>query len=340
MFRQIDFSLKVLLSFGKVQASITRSYHHVRPVIKYNLTKPQVDITKYDPQGSFSDPVIKHIQARDFENSTSERSMNVMSLYGGDSKGVVPLNDFVFGANPRLDIMHRNVVWYRASIRSGTADVKRRSEVRGGGRKPWQQKGTGRARQGSIRAPHWRKGGSAKGPKPRDYAYDLPYKVRRMGLRTALSSRYTQGDLTIVEDFDDIPEHPQDLSLLLEERGLHNSLLVDGFKNRELISLTSEMEKVDVSTSLYLHVYGILVRNKLVLSLSALRILEEKLCEDNRIVTDPNYELYHQDMLLDKSLLYHEYNPKNNDIRGRPIPKIPKKSTRHKLPMSRRDLKR
>ena len=86
-----------------------------------------------------------------------------------------------------------------------------------------------------------------------------------------------------------------------------------------------------------LHVYGMLIRSKLVLSLQAVRILEEKLCEDNRIVTDPRYELYHQDMLIDKNLLFKELDPKKKVLRGRLIPEVPKKSIRHKLPMSRQD---
>lgn len=322
-----------------------RGYHHVRPVIKHNLSKPEVDIDKYDPTGKFSPMVRNFINAREFENAGG-RMVDVVSLQTGENKGSVVVNDFVFGCNPRLDILQRNVVWYRASIRLGTASVKRRGEVRGGGRKPWPQKGTGRARQGSIRAPHWRKGGSAKGPKPRDWSYNLPYKVRRLGLRTALSCRLTQGDLTIVEDLTDLPTDPKDIAYILQNRGLENCLIVDGFENKQLEFVTRDFEKVDATHSLFLHVYGILMRQKLVLSLQALQLLEEKLCEDNRIVTAPEYELYHQDMLLDKSVLFHEYDPKSKDIRGALIPKPPKNTLRKKLavkkkpPMSRRDLKR
>jgi len=329
--------LKRLLN--KVVCDCSRNYHHARPVIKYNLTKPAVDLAKHDPENEFSPLVREFIEARDFENHTSDRTINVISLRDGKIKGDIQLNNFVFGANPRMDILHRNVVWYRASIRAGTASVKRRSEVRGGGRKPWRQKGTGKARQGSIRAPHWRKGGSAKGPKPRDWAYDLPYKVRRLGLRTALSARLAQGDLTVVEDLSSLPSSSEDFGEILREHGLQNSLIVDGFENFNLNEVTEPLEKVDATHSLFLHVYGIMIRHKLVLSLQALRILEEKLCEDGRIITDPNYELYHQDMLLDKNLLYKEYDPKAKELRGRLIPK-PKKVDRRSLKYSRQDLKR
>lgn len=326
-------------AFRKCLWDTLRNYHHVRPVIKYNITKPEVDLTKHDPNNEFSPLVREFIQARDFENSGSCRKIGVISLQDGKWKGDVELNNFVFGTNPRIDILHRNVVWYRASIRAGTASVKRRSEVRGGGRKPWQQKGTGKARQGSIRAPHWRKGGSAKGPKPRDWSYDLPYKVRRMGLRCALSSRLSQGDLTVVEELSNLPASDHDLTKLLTEHGLQNSLIVDGFENLKLNELTEPIEKVDATQALFLHVYGILRRHKLVLSLQALRLLEEKLAEDGRMITDPNYELYKEDMLLDKNLLYKEYDPKTKTLRGTLIP-VPKKLDRRSLSFSRKDLKR
>lgn len=324
-----------------ILCNCSRNYHHVRPVIKYNLTKPDSDVTQYDPENQFSPLVREFFEARDFENGASSKKVNVISLVDGKCKGDVQLNEFVFGANPRIDILQRNVVWYRASIREGSACVKRRSEVRGGGRKPWRQKGTGRARQGSIRAPHWRKGGSAKGPKPRDWSYDLPYKVRRLGLRTALSARLAQGDLTVVEDLSQLQCSSQDFGEILREHNLQNSLIVDGFENMHLNELVEPLEKVDANHALFLHVYGILIRHKLVLSLQALRLLEEKLCEDGRRVTDPNYDLYHQDMLLDKDLLYKEYDPKQKELRGRLIPPTPKVAkNRRSLPFSRRDLKR
>lgn len=306
-----------------------RGYNHVRPVIKHNLVKPEVDLTKHDPHGTFDPKVLEFIKARDFENSGGQK-VDVVSLLSGESKGIVELNDFVFRTNPRIDILHQNVVWYRASIRAGTACAKSRGDVRGGGRKPWPQKGTGRARQGSIRAPHWRKGGSAKGPKPRDWSFNLPYKIRRLGLRTALSCRLAQGDLTVVEDFNDLPPEPNDLQYMLGQRGLENALLVDGFQNQQLQAITKDIDKLDSTFSAFLHVYGILVRHKLVLSLQAVRLLEERLCEDGRIVTDSNYELYHQDMLLDKADLYKEYDPKWKRLRGALLPIPIKKKKRGK----------
>jgi len=311
-------------------------YREIRakPVISYNLTKPVVDLSKHDPECKFSPSVLNFIKARDFENSGG-RKVDVVSLYNGEKRGTIEVNDFIFGANPRIDILHRSMVWYRASTRSGTACVKRRGEVRGGGRKPWKQKGTGRARQGSIRSPLWRKGGSTKGPKPKDWSYHLPFKVRRMGLRVALACRLAQGDLTVVEDLNSLPSASPEFQELLVGLGLGNSHIVDAFENEELDRLTSDLDHVSSNHALFLNVYGILVHHKLVLSLDALRILEEKLCEDNRIINTPEYELYHQDMLLDKKLLNHEYDPKTNRIFGNIYKKPPKKSIRKNLPMSR-----
>jgi len=333
--------LKTALGIGRpmqlMQGILFREYRAAQPMVKYNLTKPAVDISKHDPNGEFSESVVDFIKARDFENSGG-RKIDVISLESGDKKGTVEVNNFVFAANPRIDILHRNMVWYRACIRTGTASTKTRGERRGGGRKPWPQKGSGRARHGSNRSPIFEGGGLAKGPKPRDYSYQLPFRIRRMGLRTALSCRLAQGDLTVVEDFSCIQQHSQ-LEDLLAERGLQNCHLVDGFQNDELDQLTRQVDSLSSTSALFLHVYGILVRHKLVLSLGALRLLDEKLCEDNRVINTSKYELYHQDLMIDKELLFHEYDPKSNSIIGKYQPPLPKKSLRKKPPMSRLDWK-
>ena len=106
----------------------------------------------------------------------------------GKSVGEMTLSDAIFGIEPNTSVMHAAVVNYLANQRQGTQSTLTRSEVRGGGRKPWKQKGTGRARQGSIRAPQWTHGGIALGPKPRSYRFALPKKVRRLALKSAFSS--------------------------------------------------------------------------------------------------------------------------------------------------------
>jgi len=118
----------------------------------------------------------------------------------GAEVGKVTLSPEVFEVQPHISVMHRAVVTHLANRRSGTADTLTRGEVRGGGRKPWRQKGTGHARQGSIRAPHWTGGGVVFGPHPRDYSLGIPKKVRRLALRSALSVKLAEGQIKVVDD--------------------------------------------------------------------------------------------------------------------------------------------
>ncbi len=126
------------------------------------------------------------------------------ALYSADgvSQGEVGLNPDIFGIEPNVPVMHQVVTAQLAAARAGTASTKTRAEVRGGGRKPWRQKGLGRARQGSIRAPQWIGGGVAHGPKPRDYSQRTPKKMKRLALRSALSARAAAGQIKVVETFD------------------------------------------------------------------------------------------------------------------------------------------
>ncbi|APB74115.1 MULTISPECIES: 50S ribosomal protein L4 [Paenibacillus] len=117
----------------------------------------------------------------------------------GSQVGEIDLNDAVFGIEPNKHVLHDAVVMQLASLRQGTHKVKGRSEVRGGGRKPWKQKGTGRARQGSIRAPQWVGGGTVFGPTPRSYAYKLPKKVRRLAIKSALSSKVIENEIIVLD---------------------------------------------------------------------------------------------------------------------------------------------
>ncbi len=133
----------------------------------------------------------------------------------GTSSGDVKLDAAIFGIEPNLDVLHQVITAQLAAKRSGSASTKTRAEVRGGGRKPWRQKGLGRARQGSIRAPHWVGGGVAHGPKPRDYTQRTPKKMKRLALRSALSARASESAVKVVEDFDwAAPKTKQAVSLL------------------------------------------------------------------------------------------------------------------------------
>ncbi|MGM1049672.1 large subunit ribosomal protein L4 [Paenibacillus uliginis N3/975] len=117
----------------------------------------------------------------------------------GSQVGEVELNDAVFGIEPNVHVLHDAVLLQRASLRRGTHKVKGRSEVRGGGRKPWKQKGTGRARQGSIRSPQWKGGGVVFGPTPRSYSIKLPKKVRRLAIKSALSSKVIDNAIIVLD---------------------------------------------------------------------------------------------------------------------------------------------
>ncbi len=133
----------------------------------------------------------------------------------GASKGTYDLDADIFGIEPNLDVLHQVVTAQLAAARRGTASTKTRAEVRGGGRKPWRQKGLGRARQGSIRAPHWVGGGVAHGPKPRDYTQRTPKKMKKLALKSALSARASEDAVMVVEDLDwSAPKTKQAVSLL------------------------------------------------------------------------------------------------------------------------------
>lgn len=128
--------------------------------------------------------------------------MPKVALYNqsGSQVGEIELSEAVFGIEPNTSVLFDAVIMQRASRRQGTHKVKNRSEVSGGGRKPWRQKGTGRARQGSIRSPQWRGGGIVFGPQPRSYSFKLPKKVRRLAIKSALSSKVLDNDIVVLEN--------------------------------------------------------------------------------------------------------------------------------------------
>jgi len=145
----------------------------------------------------------------------------------GSRAGDVKLNPDIFGIKPNMDVMHQVVTAQRAAARAGTHSTKTRAEVRGGGRKPWRQKGLGRARHGSIRSPQWAGGGVAHGPKPRDYSQRTPKKMKRLALRSALSARAADGQIKVVETFDvwDTPR-TKNATALLEAMGVSGKVLL------------------------------------------------------------------------------------------------------------------
>ena len=150
-------------------------------------------------------------------------------LYSADGtkKRAVDLAPEIFGSEPNTAVMHQVVTAQLAAARAGTHSTKTRAEVRGGGRKPWRQKGLGRARHGSIRSPQWAGGGVAHGPKPRDYSQRTPKKMKRLALRSALSVRAAAGKVKVVETFDtwDAPKTKNAISLL-DAMGINGKVLL------------------------------------------------------------------------------------------------------------------
>lgn len=153
--------------------------------------------------------------------------MEISSSSRAGQKGrTVTLDDRVFGLQANLAVLHQAVGAQRANQRQGTVDTRTRSEVAGSGRKMWRQKGTGRARQGSRRAPHWRGGGVVFGPHPRSYHQRLPRQMRRLALRCALSAKTAAGNLVVVDSFDVEDGHTKSLIALLGELDLQGNLLI------------------------------------------------------------------------------------------------------------------
>jgi large subunit ribosomal protein L4 len=191
-------------------------------------------------------------------------------LYTADGarKGEVALSPEIFGIEPNVAVMHQVVTAQLAAARSGTASTKTRGEVRGGGRKPWRQKGLGRARHGSNRAPQWAGGGVAHGPRPRSYAQRTPKKMRRLALRSALSARAAAGQIKVVESFDmwDAPKTKQAVALL-EAMGITGKvlLLAEDHERTAIVSFRN-LPKVIASNLGQANTYDVLWADTVVMS--------------------------------------------------------------------------
>ncbi len=204
--------------------------------------------------------------------------MPKIDVYNIEGKKVsnIELADSVFGIEPNEKIVHSVLVNYLANQRQGTSNTKTRAEVAGGGRKPWKQKGTGRARQGSIRAPQWFKGGIALGPKPRDYSYRLNKKERRLAIRSVLSSKVLENNLVVVDamNFDAIKTKNM-VSALSNLKVEGKTLIVLPEKNENVQKSARNIEGVKTSLVNTINVYDLLKYNKLILTVDAVKNLEE-----------------------------------------------------------------
>ena len=204
--------------------------------------------------------------------------MPKIDVYNIEGKKVsnIELADSVFGIEPNEKIVHSVLVNYMANQRQGTSNTKTRAEVSGGGRKPWKQKGTGRARQGSIRAPQWFKGGIALGPKPRDYSYRVNKKERRLAVKSVLSSKVLENNLVVVDNmkFDEIKTKNM-VSALNNLKVKGKTLIVLPEKNENVQKSARNIEGVKTTLVNTINVYDLLKYNKLILTVDAVKSLEE-----------------------------------------------------------------
>lgn len=188
----------------------------------------------------------------------------------------IELAESVFGIEPNENIVHSVLVNYLANQRQGTQSTKTRAEVRGGGRKPWRQKGTGRARQGSIRAPQWIKGGIALGPKPRSYKYTVNKKERRLAIKSVLSSKVLEKQLTVVDKLElkEIKTKSM-VNALATLKVEGKTLIVVPEVNKNVLMSARNIEGVKTITANNINVFDLLKYNNLILSVDTVKKLEE-----------------------------------------------------------------
>ena len=193
----------------------------------------------------------------------------------GEKLGEITLNENVFGVEPNLHVMHLALRRQLNNARQGSACAKTRAEVSGGGKKPWKQKGTGRARQGSIRAPQWIKGGIALGPKPRSYKYTLNKKVKRLALKSALSSKVQENEIIVLDslNFDEIKT--KNMAKVLENIKANKALIVLADKNLNVQASARNIPNTKTALVNTINTYDILKYGTLVLTKDAVEKIEE-----------------------------------------------------------------
>lgn len=198
--------------------------------------------------------------------------MPKVALFNQDGKqaGDIELNESVFGIEPNKSVLFEAVVMQRASLRQGTHKTKIRSEVAGGGRKPWRQKGTGRARQGSIRSPQWRGGGTVFGPVPRSYSYKLPKKVRRLAIKSALSTKVLEENILVLQSLAFEAPKTKDFKAVLGNLSVEKKALIVTADLDENVALSARnIPGVTVVTASGITVLDVLNHDKLIMTKAA-----------------------------------------------------------------------
>ena len=194
----------------------------------------------------------------------------------GKKVSTIELSDAVFGMTPNEKVMHAAVVNFLANQRQGTQSTKTRSEVSGGGKKPWRQKGTGRARQGSIRSPQWTHGGIALGPKPRDYSYRLNKKVKRLAIVSALSAKAQAGEMVVIDKIEAAEYKTKTVAAMLKAvDASKKALIVTPAVDEKLVKSAANLAGVSTTVVGQINTYAVLNGGKLVISADAAKKLEE-----------------------------------------------------------------
>ena len=203
--------------------------------------------------------------------------MPTVGLFNQEGKqvGDIQLNDNVFGVEVNTDAMHQVVVALLANKRQGTQSAKTRAEVRGGGIKPWRQKGTGRARQGSIRAPQWIKGGIVFAPKPRDYRVSVPKSMRRVAMKSALTSKVQDGQMVVLESLAFDAPKTKNMVEVLKAFDAKKTLIITGESNEVLYKSARNIADVQIMPVNNINVYDLLKFEKLIITKDAVSKIEE-----------------------------------------------------------------
>lgn len=203
--------------------------------------------------------------------------MAKLALYNmeGQKTGSMEASDAIFAVEVNETVLHTVVVNHLANMRQGTQNTKTRTEVRGGGKKPWRQKGTGRARQGSIRAPQWVGGGVALGPKPRSYSYDINRKVKRAALKSALTAKYNDYAVYVVEDLSLEEIKTAKIAALLKGLDVTSALIVTADADNNIYKSSRNIKDVTAAHVGTLNTYDVLKHKAIVLSKDAVARIEE-----------------------------------------------------------------
>ena len=202
-------------------------------------------------------------------------SIDVYNIEGKKVKSL-DLKEEIFGIEPNEAVVHSVLVNYLANQRQGTQSTKTRAEVRGGGRKPWRQKGTGRARQGSIRAPQWIKGGIALGPKPRSYKYRVNKKERQLAIKSLLSSKVLENNLVVVDKFDFAEIKTKQMATAMKNLKVEEkAFIVLAASDEKVQKSARNLENVKTGSVNTINVYDLLKYKKLVLTVDTIKKLEE-----------------------------------------------------------------